>query len=417
MAAAAELTAWAFPQLPLPHVLYIFSLLPADQRLRAAEVSRAWRATVALPALWRRLDLTPESGVAAFTLKLLHAAVARAGGALTAISLPKTPFADVAEICAASPGLAEARTRSTYPVAEWTALLAAAPQLQLHCGAQCEPAEALEILEGRAPLHALRLHTLRLIGRTRAELPAALTLALADDRLQPDLARLTLYRADFRERAAVEALADVVVARPRLRDLSLVACPFSPAAAAALSRLIRDGNLTTLELGGGHDTEFLDGAGAQALADALRGNSTLTSLTLRTLFGAPAPLMAVLVGSLVGHGSLRHLDLRGTFHDDDAAGAVLAALLAADAPALQALSLSDCRLTVAGLGAMCDALALNTRLHTLDLMGMHVPAGFVRSRFLPAVRANTGLRELDAMGDAGGDDAAQLEAERIVAAR
>ena len=64
VAAAAEQRAWAFPQLPLPLALRIFSLLPADQRLRCAEVSRGWRATVALPALWRRLDLSPESGLA-----------------------------------------------------------------------------------------------------------------------------------------------------------------------------------------------------------------------------------------------------------------------------------------------------------------------------------------------------------------
>ena len=84
--AAAEQRACAFPQLPLSLALRIFSLLPADQRLRCAEVSRGWRATVALPALWRRLDLSPESGVPFRSVdglaQLLHAAVARAGSAL-----------------------------------------------------------------------------------------------------------------------------------------------------------------------------------------------------------------------------------------------------------------------------------------------------------------------------------------------
>ena len=64
LAAAAEQHAWALPELPLPVVQQIFLLLPADQRLRCAEVSRAWRATAALPALWQRLDLSLASGMA-----------------------------------------------------------------------------------------------------------------------------------------------------------------------------------------------------------------------------------------------------------------------------------------------------------------------------------------------------------------
>ena len=91
MAAAAELAAHAFPQLPLGFVLDVFAQLPADQRLRCAEVCRGWRATVAIPELWRRLDLSPASGVAQpATAALLHAAGARAGGALTMLDVSCT---------------------------------------------------------------------------------------------------------------------------------------------------------------------------------------------------------------------------------------------------------------------------------------------------------------------------------------
>ena len=76
LAAAVAPSAFALPQLPLEFVLDVFLLLPADQRLRCAEVSRAWRGTVALPALWTRLDLSPASGVTTLRKSALLRAVA-----------------------------------------------------------------------------------------------------------------------------------------------------------------------------------------------------------------------------------------------------------------------------------------------------------------------------------------------------
>ena len=121
VAAAALQRAFAFPQLPLEAVLDVFSLLPADQRLRCAEVSRGWRATVALPALWRSLDLSPESGVAQpVSPALLRAALARAGGALTTLDA-SLPANDADELCAALTasgalaGLQQLRTARATP--------------------------------------------------------------------------------------------------------------------------------------------------------------------------------------------------------------------------------------------------------------------------------------------------------------
>ena len=89
--AAVVQRAFAFPQLPLGFVLDVFSLLPADQRLRCGAVSRGWRATVALPALWRRVDLSPASGVAQpvsrTLLRSLYTTVAHAGATVAALDV------------------------------------------------------------------------------------------------------------------------------------------------------------------------------------------------------------------------------------------------------------------------------------------------------------------------------------------
>ena len=104
------------------------------------------------------------------------------------------------------------------------------------------------------------------------------------------------------------------------------------------------------------------------------------------------------------------------FDDPAAAGARLAALLAADAPALTELSFFSCDLGEAGLGAVCDALRSNTHLCVLDISYNDVDAPFMRDRLLPAVRTNRSLRSLTAR-DFGEADDAVLEALRIVAAR
>ena len=95
--------------------------------------------------------------------------------------------------------------------------------------------------------------------------------------------------------------------------------------------------------------------------------------------------------------------------------AAFAAVLAANTP-LQTLNLARCNLDAAGL---LDALPRNTRLRTLDISGNPVPAGFMRDRLLPAVRANTGLRSLvvSTTGLTKDDEAAVQEAQRIIAAR
>ena len=162
VAAAAVQRTCAFPQLPLECVLHIFSLLPADQRLRCAEVSRGWRATVARPELWRRLEFSPESLYA--RPALLRAAVARAGDALTAITVPAA-FIHVSVLCEAlraSTGLVEVRLGERDIGPEYVvSLRAALPQVRaLHARVTCEPQHAISMMQGRPPFEPLNLHAL-----------------------------------------------------------------------------------------------------------------------------------------------------------------------------------------------------------------------------------------------------------------
>jgi hypothetical protein len=75
---------------PLPHalVLFIFSLLPVDQRLRCLEVCKGWYAALHERSLWTRLDMSTTAGLARpATDALLRAAAVRAGGQLQALHL------------------------------------------------------------------------------------------------------------------------------------------------------------------------------------------------------------------------------------------------------------------------------------------------------------------------------------------
>ncbi len=133
------------------------------------------------------------------------------------------------------------------------------------------------------------------------------------------------------------------------------------------------------------------------LGNALRANSTLTAATFDSfdLFRNVAAAAAVL-GALTAHPSLRKLDVswnNAAANAVAAAGAALAALVAANAPTLHELSLRGCYLGDAGLGPLVDALSHNnTHLRRLDCRTNDLSDAFKRNRLLPAVRANTWLQ-------------------------
>ena len=97
----------------------------------------------------------------------------------------------------------------------------------------------------------------------------------------------------------------------------------------------------------------------------------------------------------MGHSSLRELRINGESNYEEECcdfGAALAALIAADAPALHVLDCSDNKLTDAGLAPIVEALPLNHHLRELNCRDNGMSEAFARQRLLPAVRANTSLQ-------------------------
>jgi Ran GTPase-activating protein (RanGAP) involved in mRNA processing and transport len=105
-----------------------------------------------------------------------------------------------------------------------------------------------------------------------------------------------------------------------------------------------------------------------------------------------------------------------------AVGAALGELIAANAPALRDLRVSSCLLGDAGLAPLVAALPHNTHLVKLRCEDNDMSDAFARDHFLPAIRANTSLRVLQASDWWGGEEDGiapdeVLQAEALVKAR
>jgi hypothetical protein len=124
------------------------------------------------------------------------------------------------------------------------------------------------------------------------------------------------------------------------------------------------------------------------------------------------------------------LDVSINGHIGTAVAAALGALVAANAPALQALHVSGEEVTEEGLVPLFDALPANTHLRMLscayDRNG--ATAAFARELLLPAVRANSSLHALymfeadDSRSDQEDEEEPEalrllLQAETLVAVR
>jgi hypothetical protein len=406
--------------LPHPVALDILALLPADLRARCACVCRGWRALIADPSLWTRLDLSEDSGVTVdVDPRVLRGAVGRARGALEALHVsrvgPHHPA--LLEMVTANAGtLRELRTGPIYgSTDELAALLRAAPALcELFASASCTPEQASALLRNEPPYEPLRMRSLLVMIEEDDDDASVLELAAALP-AHASLRCLTHCRARLTSAVECDALVDAALA-VQLQTLELRQCALAPASAPALARLLGGGTLTRLELS--QRPGLLDEpASAAVLAAALRASTTLTSLTLSGmgLWRAHTP-GAVLLGALVGHRSLKVLHLGyeriAGAEVAAAAGLALGALLAADAPALTELNVCDCNLGDAALGSLCDALPRNTHLRRLDIAGNDFSEAFAAGRLLPAVRANASLRKL--WTTFNGVPASAVEAMRLV---
>jgi hypothetical protein len=420
----------ALAPLPLPVVHKIFLMLAADERGRASCVCRGWRLVLAEPSLWSCLgdgDLPYRRNSA----PQLLGATRRARGLLhrlhvspyypelvgTALLEVVTANAGVwhlfyVAVCACLPSrfnpsstgsLRELSVGVGYfvhhliPMGDLEALARAAPNLQvLDACPKCTYDEALRLMRSEPPFAPLRLHKLS-VSFFGIEEVAPFAALLADATLQPTLSKLVVVGAHTQLPEVLDALVGPVIVR-RLRCVSFQQC--SPPAAVPLARLLRGGALTFLEWIHTFDNmPLLDAAGAALVGDALRNNATLESLylfdsgLLRDVHAAVAFL-----GGLVGHRSLYtlHVAQEHTVEIEDPAaiGTALAAIVAADAPALNSLDLNALGLGDAGLAPFVDAIPQNHHLEYLDLSLNGMSEAFARERLLPPVLANMTLRGL-----------------------
>jgi hypothetical protein len=431
VAAVVERETSALSPLPLAIVIYIFSLLPVDCRLRCLEVCRGWRAVLLERSLWTRLDMTAAGGVRAPNDSLnglLRCAAARAGGALHSLCVEKYAVSAEAlrEVAAANAGaLRQLQLHAHTPghagfstPADASALLAAAPLLDvLSLNLVCNRAEVQagrRALRNEAPFGP-SLCVRHLFAALNDEDEAGVIAFAADVAANASLRALTLCALPLDSAAALDAVVDSALAR-QLQTVGLAHCRLFPVSAPALARLLGGGSLTALECS--YMNWLLDAPSAAMLAAALRGSSTLTSLTLNGtgVFHNAAAAATTLVGALAGHPSVQTLSLtynRVAEADQAAVGAALGALVAADAPALTHLDVFGCGLADDGLRALFQALQHNTHLLELDCSHNDISDAFARDVLLPAVRANTSLRKLGArfMADSA------VEAEALVRAR
>ena len=279
--------------LPRPLVLAIFALLPVDTRLRCVEVNRAWRTLLADTSLWACVNLSVESGLIRFSVPLLRAAVAKAGGQLRALditgqALGESPHCRLLhEIVAANAAtLMELRMNITnlWCAKGVGALLEAAPKLQLletcmdidrdhQLARDRQLARAVFCKE--PPFRALRLRGLA--SEIRFDTTADVVEFCSVLRGHASLEKLILSGAALSTAAAMGAVVDACIAL-RLHTLRLCYCRIVPAALPELTRLVAAGVLRELDVNNWGDVVFGDTDESTRLFVAAVRASALTSL-------------------------------------------------------------------------------------------------------------------------------------------
>ena len=414
-----------------PSVMHaVFSCLPVDERACAACVCRGWRAALADPSLWTRLDLSGASGVVCrVDDAALRAAAARARGGLQSLTVPvweglyDALRAVVADNAATLQKLCfcEYGRHSVFEEDAWgrfktelVALSALAPALRTMTVAEMHTdfRDARQMLRNEPPYGPLRLQRLDIrSGDEVSDIPGL----AADMVAHQSLTGLTLYgsAASVTKPEELNLFFNAACTVPLTELTCYGFCPF-PANAPALARFISSSSLTFLYFQAAHGPPaeyMLDAPAAALLAEAICTNCTLKRLFLINvgLFDDTQAAVALL-GAFTGHVSLRVLAMYYNSIDQHASasiGEALGALITANSP-LEELYIHHCQAGDSGLGPMVDALPSNIYLHTLWLESNGMTQTFAKERLLPAVHANTSLRELlaithqDVLGGAAG---------------
>ena len=242
--------------LPCGFVRAVLLLLPVDTRLRCSEVSRAWRALLADTSLFCCLNLSIDSGCARFSLPLLRADSAKAGGQLRTLDVTGQRLTAPEQFFLLESVSANAATLTELRVGPcvqhfWSAegvraLIGAAPAcrlLEASVKIYRDRQVARAMLRNEPPFEALRLRRLWMHdGLTSATEVVAFCL---DMRFHASLEELALDYAMLRIAAALDAVVDACISL-RLRTLILWGCHVVPMALPELTRLIAAGALRYL---------------------------------------------------------------------------------------------------------------------------------------------------------------------------
>lgn len=190
---------------------------------------------------------------------------------------------------------------------------------------------------------------------------AALALAPALRHAAPWLTHLCMPFNPFGDKGAAEVAAALSVASCALVSVELTACHIGVAGVEALAAALRvNSSLTKIDVGG---NERMGDKGARALFGALRVNRTLALLDVSDNGIKSA---ASLAGALEANRALKVLNFSGNPIMHHGSFVPLLAALVRPGCALTALDMSNCELELfAGTGrALATALAANTSLTT-----------------------------------------------------
>jgi hypothetical protein len=287
---------------------------------------------------------------------------------------------------------------SFFYVHEVEAVFLAAPLLRcFYTDVHCEGvADALRLLRNERGFEPLRVCRFQIEPAAPEDRPDAVFAVSAAAGSHASLSRLC-FASRALNAAELDAVVDAALAS-HVTELELDACALGVFAVPALVRLLRGKAALRVLSVGNVGVQLLDAAGAELLGIALRASTSLTTLAFEVgLWREPADA-TTLLRALHGHPSLRCIDLsyNDVLEEQTTAGAELAALVAADAPALAELKITGCHLGARGMRPLFEAMAANTHLRTLhcEFNMLREDWHAARAWLLPALAANVSLRSL-----------------------
>ena len=429
--------------LPLNCLELVFKSLSNDSRLRCRLVCRGWRALLEGRRMWvddehKRIDLRDDFSPSMTTDALLRAVAPRAGSLCQQLYLSQHRDHDFESVVTVVGGLKRLTLLTaicSFPaVGEGVAglsafqirrLIRATPKLvRLECDAVLTPRELLDLLV-RPPVPELALYTLRVDPKAGDATNLRQVIAALSPKLDGSLWFLD-WHVPLRRPEEHEALLGAAISL-QLRTLSWSNSTFTASMLPHLTRLLTENkNLRDLDIRwtrAADDDLPLDQALA-AFCAALRA-STLTDLTLMdmALWTSVPAVGGAIIDSLVDHPTLTSLNLDWnraiSLETAAAAGQALARIV--DCGRLVSLSIEHCLLGDVWATPLFAAVARSKVLKTLLLPQHAITKKCAESVVLPAVKANTSLRQLVFYNEEDDEDVEisrhLAQAEGLVAAR